>query len=87
MLAQLQIVARPLAPPTPNGKPGAYGIWEATATLPNGAAVWGRGLSETEATVHAAQRAAIEWREVEAHLTACELEQEAEEAGLLDARD
>ena len=81
------ITARPLAPPTPSGLPGAYGIWHADALLANGETVWGRGLGEREAREHAALRAALQWAEVERLLTAEEQARDAEESGEVDRRD
>lgn len=86
-MAQVTITARPLAPPTPSGKPGAYGLWEARVHLPNGSTVWGGGLGEAEARANASRRAAREWGEVEALLTEVEQEAAALEAGDLDLHD
>lgn len=83
----ITIHATPMAPPTPTGRPGGFGLWEATATFPNGVTVWAGGHGEQQARANAERRAAREWQELRAHLTACELERDAEEAGWLDPRD
>jgi hypothetical protein len=87
MQATTIVTAAPLAPPTSNGRAGGYGLWHAEALLPNGQTAWGRGLSEATACANALKRAAAEWAEVEAHLTACEIEAAALEAGDIDPRD
>ncbi len=55
----VRVEARALAPNTPSGALGAYGIWHADAHLSNGDKVWGRGLSEQEARDHALLRVKI----------------------------
>lgn len=94
----IRILARPTAPPTRTGAPGAYGLWDALAVHPGGSTLETGGHGEKTARSNARRLAAQswgyefnfrdgEWADVEQHLTACELEAQAEEAGELDERD
>lgn len=87
MPEQIVITSRPMAPPTASGRRGAFGMHDATLHLPDGRRIWGRGFSHQEARAHALKRAALEYAEVCAHLTAVELEAADVEAGLLDWRE
>lgn len=87
MIPAFTLTSAPLAPPTVNGKPGAYGIHEATLTLPGGVTVWGRGLSHRAARTHALRRAAAEYAEVMQLLDDEERLAGALEAGDQDLRD
>lgn len=53
----LPVVARPLASVGTSGRPGGYGLWEATVTLPGGGIATGGGCTEQRAVSNARQRA------------------------------
>ena len=84
MLETIPITTRPLAPPCPTGRPGGFGLWEAVASFPNGAIVWAGGHGEASARRNLDARMRQAWEELRDHLTAVELERDAEEAGDLD---
>jgi hypothetical protein len=58
----LPTVAQPLAPPTPSGKPGAFGLWTASILLPDGGRVEAWGHGEQSALYQARRKACAELR-------------------------
>lgn len=82
------ISAAPMAPPTPSGRSGAYGIWSSTATNPEtGEQIETGGWGEVRARRAARVKADRAWGEVVAFLDEEDRARDAEERGDADRQE